>query len=187
MIPKRMTTKEVILYVAGQLFMDKGFQATSTRDIAENSGITQPNLYHHFKTKEAIYIAVLEKLSSEIKEGLEELVNNPTGSLVEDLVKILNFLKDNHPANFSIMRHDMTYEISEENHYRLYLTWQDAYLKPIVAMFNHYTQDSSPYTADELARFFYSSIAPFIQKDNRFHKKVEPEKIVHIFVNGIYH
>ena len=103
MIPKRMTTKEVILYVSGQLFMDKGFQATSTRDIAENSGITQPNLYHHFKTKEEIYIAVLEKLSAEIKQELEELVSKPTGSLTEDLKNILNFLRDRHPANFSIM------------------------------------------------------------------------------------
>ena len=59
MIPKRMTTKEVILYVAGQLFMDKGFQATSTRDIAENAGITQPNLYHHFKTS-YLYCCVRE-------------------------------------------------------------------------------------------------------------------------------
>lgn len=186
MIPKRMTTKEVILYVSGQLFMDKGFQATSTRDIAENSGITQPNLYHHFKTKEEIYIAVLEKLSAEIKQELEELVSKPTGSLTEDLTNILIFLRDRHPANFSIMRHDMTYEISEEHHQKLYQTWQESYLNPIEFLFNNYLDGNSPYSSRELARFFYSTIAPFIQKDNRFYKEVAAEKIVHIFVNGIY-
>ena len=186
MVPKRMTTKEVILYVSGQLFMDKGFQATSTRDIAENSGITQPNLYHHFKTKEEIYIAVLEKLSAEIKDALETLVSKPTGSLINDLTEILRFLRVSHPANFSIMRHDMTYEISEDHHYLLYRTWQASYLDPIVRLFNYYLNDNTSYTSDELARFFYSTIAPFIQKDNRFYKEVEAEKIVHIFVNGIY-
>ncbi len=187
MIPKRMTTKEIILYVAGKLFMDKGFQATSTRDIAENAGITQPNLYHHFKTKEDIYVAVLEKLSAEINETLGEIVDQPTGSLIEDLIHILNFLKERHPANFSIMRHDMTHEISDENHHKLYLMWQQSYLDPIVRLFDHYIDETnSPYHSAELARFFYSTIAPFIQKDNRFYKEVAAERIIHIFVHGIY-
>lgn len=66
-----MTTKQIILHEAGELFMERGFQATSTREIAEKAEITQPNLYYHFKTKEDIYIAVLEELSSEVKETLQ--------------------------------------------------------------------------------------------------------------------
>ena len=46
-----MTTKQIILHEAGELFMERGFQATSTREIAEKAEITQPNLYYHFKTK----------------------------------------------------------------------------------------------------------------------------------------
>ena len=143
-------------------------------------------LTYYFKTKEEIYIAVLEKLSAEIKDALETLVSKPTGSLINDLTEILRFLRVSHPANFSIMRHDMTYEISEDHHYLLYRTWQASYLEPIVRLFDYYLDDNTSYTSDELARFFYSTIAPFIQKDNRFYKEVEAEKIVYIFVNGIY-
>lgn len=185
MHPKRMTTKELILYVASSLFMEKGFQATSTREIAEEAGITQPNLYHHFRTKEALYIAVLEKLSSEVKEVLERMVKEPSESLVESLLIILIYLRESHPANFSIMSHDMTYEISEENHQHLYQIWQESYVAPLVTLFNRYITEDSPFSSKELARYFYSMIAPFIQKDNRFYKKVTSEKIIYLFVYGI--
>ena len=181
-----MTTKEIILYEAGKLFMAKGFQATSTRKIAENAEITQPNLYHHFKTKEAIYIAVLEQLSAEVKEGLENIIEHSGDSLTESLINILSYLRDKHPANFSIMSHDMTYEVSKENHYHLYRIWQEAYMTPLVRLFSRYMdEDSSDITAEELARYYYSAMAPSMQKDNNFHKEVAGEKIVDLFVYGI--
>ena len=47
--------QDEILDVAEQLFMQQGYKGTSTRQIAELLGITQPNLYYHFKRKEDIY------------------------------------------------------------------------------------------------------------------------------------
>lgn len=186
MFPKRKTTKEVILLVASSLFMERGFQAISTREIAEKSGITQPNLYHHFRTKEAIYIAVLEDLSREVKEVLNQMVEEPSESLVDSLLKILNYLRDSHPANFSIMSHDMTYEISKENHQHLYKIWQASYVEPLVILFNRYVTENSSFSSIELARYFYSMISPFIQKENRFYKKADSEKIIYLFVYGIF-
>lgn len=180
-----MTTKELILYVSSSLFMEKGFQATSTREIAETAGITQPNLYNHFKTKEAIYIAVLEKLSSEVKEVLEKMVEQDADYLTENLLNILNYLRDSHPANFSIMSHDMTYEVSEENHQYLYQMFQASYIAPLVILFNRFVTEESPFNSNELARYFYSMIAPLIQKDNRFYKKMTSEKMIKLFVYGI--
>lgn len=181
-----MTTKQIILHEAGELFMERGFQATSTREIAEKAEITQPNLYYHFKTKEDIYIAVLEELSSEVKETLDHLVDQSTGDLVTDLIYVMNYLRERHPINFSIMSHDMTYEVSKENHLHLYRIWQEAYMSPLVHLFNCYIdKEKSEITAEELARYYYSAMAPFMQKDNNFHKEVSGEKIVDLFVYGI--
>lgn len=180
-----MTTKQIILYEAGKLFMEKGFQATSTREIAEKAEITQPNLYYHFKTKEEIYMAVLEDLSSEVKEVLEKMVTEEAGGLLDRLLRILNYLRKKHPANFSIMSHDMTYEVSKENHYHLYHIWQDSYMRPLEKLFSRYVDEQSAFTAEELSRYFYSMIAPFMQKDNDFHKEVSSEKILYLFVYGI--
>lgn len=181
-----MTTKQIILHEAGELFMERGFQATSTREIAEKAEITQPNLYYHFKTKEDIYIAVLEELSSEVKETLDHLVNQSTGDLVTDLIHIMNYLRERHPINFSIMSHDMTYEVSKENHLHLYRIWQEAYMRPLVRLFSRYMDEKTrDITAEELARYYYSVMAPFMQKDNNFYKEVAGEKIVDLFVYGI--
>lgn len=43
--------REQILEVSERLFMSQGYKKTSTRQIAEILGITQPNLYYHFKKK----------------------------------------------------------------------------------------------------------------------------------------
>ncbi len=185
MRPRRMTTKEIILFEASKLFMEKGFQATSTREIAELSEITQPNLYYHFKTKEDIYIAVLEKLSNEVKDSLEIMVSESDNDLFDRLLHILNYLREKHPANFSIMSHDMTYEISKENHMHLYHIWQVSYMKPLEKLFSQYVNGKSVFTAEELSRFFYTMIAPFMQIDNNFHKEVTSEKIIYLFVYGI--
>lgn len=47
-------TRKKILKEAQILFMQKGYKSTSTREIAQQSKITQPALYHHFKDKETI-------------------------------------------------------------------------------------------------------------------------------------
>lgn len=184
MLP-RMTTKEIIIKVAGDLFMEKGFQATSTREIAENAGITQPNLYHHFKTKEDIYIAVLENLSIEVQQELSKIVEDTDGSLVGKLQQILVYLKEKHPMNFFMMSHDMNYEISENSHQHLYVIWQETYLSPLVRLFERYRDKKMTLSSQDLARHFYATIAPFIQKDNRFYKKVTSEQIIDLFVYGI--
>lgn len=52
--------REEILEAAGELFVTRGFAATSTRAIAESVGIRQASLYHHFSTKESILAALLD-------------------------------------------------------------------------------------------------------------------------------
>jgi AcrR family transcriptional regulator len=54
------STRERILYEASVLIAAFGYHATTTRDIARAVGIRQPSLFHHFPSKAAIVIALLE-------------------------------------------------------------------------------------------------------------------------------
>ena len=53
--------REEIVGVAGRLFAEKGFEATSVRQIASEVDILSGSLYHHFATKEEILHEILRK------------------------------------------------------------------------------------------------------------------------------
>ncbi|MDY7094719.1 MAG: TetR/AcrR family transcriptional regulator [Acidobacteriota bacterium] len=52
---------EQALEAALELFSSQGFGATSMRQIAERSGLSMGNLYHHFANKEAIFKQLLDR------------------------------------------------------------------------------------------------------------------------------
>ncbi len=57
--------KSEILDVAEQLFAEKGFDNASTNDIINRIGIARGTLYHHFKSKEEILDAIVDRMTRE--------------------------------------------------------------------------------------------------------------------------
>lgn len=53
--------RDQILHAAAELFVTRGFAATSTREIAERVGIRQASLYYHFAGKEEILAELLQR------------------------------------------------------------------------------------------------------------------------------
>jgi AcrR family transcriptional regulator len=49
-----------ILLRALGLFSEKGYDATSVREICEAAGVTKPTLYHFYGSKEGVYRAIVE-------------------------------------------------------------------------------------------------------------------------------
>ena len=58
--------KKEILDVAEAFFMTKGYEATGTNDILNAVGIARGTLYYHFKSKEEILDAVIERFSEKL-------------------------------------------------------------------------------------------------------------------------
>jgi AcrR family transcriptional regulator len=54
--------KALILREGLRLFAQKGLSATSIRDIAQATGLSNPALYKHFKTKEDLALVLFERL-----------------------------------------------------------------------------------------------------------------------------
>lgn len=63
---RRAATTEAILTAARRLFGTRGFAATTMDEIAENAGIAKGAVYHHFKTKEAVFEAVFDLISRDL-------------------------------------------------------------------------------------------------------------------------
>lgn len=51
-----------LLSGAARLFLDKGYERTTVRDIAAAVGIQSGSIFHHFPSKEAILFAVIEEV-----------------------------------------------------------------------------------------------------------------------------
>jgi AcrR family transcriptional regulator len=60
MLAPPTSTRERLLAAASRLFAERGYDGTSTRQIAEEVGIRQPSLFHHFASKQAIMESLLE-------------------------------------------------------------------------------------------------------------------------------
>jgi len=65
-------TRAEILKSARTIFAKTGFTASSLQQIAKKAGVTRGALYHHFKNKEDIFLAVFRSLQAEMIEKLWE-------------------------------------------------------------------------------------------------------------------
>ena len=55
-------TVQLILDTATRLFLQKGYDKTTLQDIIDATGLSKGAIYHHFASKEAIIIAVVDRM-----------------------------------------------------------------------------------------------------------------------------
>jgi AcrR family transcriptional regulator len=65
---------ERILQSALSLFSEKGYDATSVREICEASGITKPTLYHFYGSKEGVYRALVHGTLDRVREDMTRAI-----------------------------------------------------------------------------------------------------------------
>ncbi len=68
--PQEKGTRERILDIALDLFIEKGFDKTSLREIADRLGFTKAAIYYHFASKEDILMALHLRLHEFGREAL---------------------------------------------------------------------------------------------------------------------
>jgi AcrR family transcriptional regulator len=61
---RRETTRSRLIESAFQHFAERGFEATHTEAILEAAGVSRGALYHHFESKQVLFAAVFEHVSS---------------------------------------------------------------------------------------------------------------------------
>ncbi len=87
-------TRQRILDVALDLFIEQGFDGTSLRQIAEQLGVTKAALYYHFESKDDILMALHLRLHEFGRDALMRMVDEPVtlelwGELLDELVGLM--------------------------------------------------------------------------------------------------
>ncbi|MBC8034928.1 MAG: TetR/AcrR family transcriptional regulator [Chitinophagaceae bacterium] len=70
---KNGTKKETIVEAASRLFHEKGFSATSMRDLAEKVGVEAASLYNHIQSKSELLQEICFKVANEFMTNIETL------------------------------------------------------------------------------------------------------------------
>lgn len=154
-------TREKILEAADELFAQVGYDAATTRDIAERSGVNKALIHYHFKSKEALLESVLdryyEKLGLALNDSLqgEGAVLERSKGLIDTYV---DFLSENRNFARTVQR-----EASGGKH----LGRIREHMVPIFEMGMKVLQDEYPATrcgdmaADQLLTTFYGMVVTY--------------------------
>ncbi len=65
-------TRTQILEVARELFVTRGFAATTTRELADRLGFTKAALYYHFHTKDDLWAALAEPMLERMRALVDD-------------------------------------------------------------------------------------------------------------------
>lgn len=96
--------KNEILDAAEELFTLKGFDGTSTNDILERVGIARGTLYYHFKSKEDIMDALIERINARVLSAAKEAASDKSVPVPERLLRTVAALKISE-QNTTVMEH----------------------------------------------------------------------------------
>ena len=86
---KKASKKEFILKKAAQMFREKGFAATSMRDLAETVGIEAASLYNHIRSKNEMLESICFEVANRYTIFMDELEAGNQGTIkkIETLLR----------------------------------------------------------------------------------------------------
>jgi TetR/AcrR family transcriptional regulator, fatty acid metabolism regulator protein len=105
-----------ILTTASRLFAEKGYSNATTSEIAREAGVAEGTLYHHFGSKDGIFLTLFDETIDGFLSGIEGLLaREATGR--ETLAALARFLFDyvsRHQEQYLILLRDFPVHLTVE-------------------------------------------------------------------------
>lgn len=91
--------KQHVVKMAHQLFINKGFQATSIQDILDYSGISKGTFYNYFSSKNELLIALFKLIYKKLEKERNELLIGQDPSNIEIFIDQMELLMKTNRSN----------------------------------------------------------------------------------------
>jgi AcrR family transcriptional regulator len=106
--PRAPSRRDEIVVIAKNLFAEKGYAATSTRDNAEACGLLPGSLYSHFRSKAQILEMIVAPFYARLVEEQDAvLASDGRGAdRLEAMIRRVVVLCAEHPAEIRILHYD---------------------------------------------------------------------------------
>jgi AcrR family transcriptional regulator len=85
--PENESVRHRLLAAATDLFTQKGYAATTVREIVGAAGVTKPVLYYYFRNKEGIYLELMREAFARV-DGLIAGIAGDRGSAAQRLLRL---------------------------------------------------------------------------------------------------
>jgi len=92
--------RERVLAAAQKLFVERGYEAVTVKDIAKAAGIHHASIYHHVPDgKSALYVEVMTRHMERYRDGLQANINAADAPLKENLRQIASWMLSQPPLD----------------------------------------------------------------------------------------
>ncbi|MFZ7111899.1 MAG: TetR/AcrR family transcriptional regulator [Desulfatiglandales bacterium] len=157
---KRRRKKDGILTVATVLFAANGFEATSVRRIASESGLSVPGMFHYFASKEEILAQIIFGFIEEAYLRLNEIIQSDL-----DPESKLRTLCSFYVQRYASHQNELTILNSEgkslsPKHQKDFVEKQRIYLEALENIFQEFTEQGilKPLNHVVLSFLFYGMV-----------------------------
>jgi AcrR family transcriptional regulator len=124
--------RDAILDTSAKLFSQKGYNGVSIRDIAQACGMTNAALYYHFKNKEDLFLAMLQRDHEQTLISLRAAANGP-GDLRADLKQLVACYADitcQRRQSFQTLWRDLR-NVDDVRGHKLFGEMRSSFLRPL--------------------------------------------------------
>lgn len=165
-----------ILDVAEQLFVTKGFDGTSTNDILERVGIARGTLYYHFKSKEEILDAMIERLTETLLKKAGQIARQKDKPVLQRLTETILSLNVDSELGNEIME-----QVHKPQNALMHQKMQEGLLGGIVPLFaglieegiaQGICQTDYPAEAAEMLLMYSNTAFDALAKDSQDERKI---------------
>ncbi len=124
--------RATVLDAAERLFVTQGFHAVSVDDLGAAAGITGPGLYRHFASKDAILMAVLDRVWERLAPVVADAERLTPAPALERLLIAHLDLAVERPAALELLFRELERlpaeyrELARRNHRRYVAAWTTA-------------------------------------------------------------
>ncbi len=148
---KKASKKDFILLRASSMFREKGFPATSMRDLAEAVGIEAASLYNHIQSKSEILQEIIFRIANDCNVHLESLDDNRMSSIkkIESLIRFHVQMMLNRFDDYTVMINEW-----------IHLT--EPYHTNFTTQRRHYVQKMEAIIEEGIQNKEMNSISPYV-------------------------
>ena len=112
---ERSERRARMVVLAGELFAEKGYRATTVREIADAAGILSGSLYHHFDSKDSIGDEILSGFINQVLTDYRAAVASAPDprAAIEQIVRSTSRTVSQHRGAMAMLQNDWTYFSSQ--------------------------------------------------------------------------